>query len=309
MLTAPYVLEYTYRRSVGPVVGAFLTTLRDQGRILGARTASGRVICPPTAYDPDTGEDIVDMVPVGPGGVVTTWSWVAEPRQGQPSDRPFAYALIKLDGADTAMLHAVEVSDPSEMATGMRVTAKLRPERSGTILDIEGFVPGDVDEPTEQTSEKPVRSISSPVHLRFTIAAGKEPSRFLQGLVERKFIGRRAPSGKVYVPPKGADPTTGEPTVEDVEVADCGIVTTFCVINFPFEGQKLEPPYAAGAILLDGSDVPLFHLIGGVDVAEIRMGMRVRAVWGEPAPTLESIRYFEPTGEPDAPFADYEDHL
>jgi hypothetical protein len=40
-LTAPYVLEYTYRRSVGPVLGEFLAGLRD-ARVLGARTAGGR---------------------------------------------------------------------------------------------------------------------------------------------------------------------------------------------------------------------------------------------------------------------------
>ena len=83
VLRAPYVLEYTYRRSVGQVIGRFLSGLRE-GRIEGVLTASGRVLVPPTEYDPDTGEATGEFVPVADTGVVTTWAWVSEPRQRQP---------------------------------------------------------------------------------------------------------------------------------------------------------------------------------------------------------------------------------
>ena len=62
---AEHVLEYPYVRSVGPVVGAFLTGLRD-GKVVGIRGAGGRVIVPPTEYDPETGEETSGMVEVGP---------------------------------------------------------------------------------------------------------------------------------------------------------------------------------------------------------------------------------------------------
>ncbi len=140
-LTAPHVLEFNYTRTVGPVTGRFLTGLRDS-RIEGVKTASGRVIVPPTEYDPDTAESVTDeYVEVGPGGTVTTWAWVSEPRNLQPLERPFAWALIRLDGADTAMLHAVDAGDPGAMKTGMRVEPRWRDERIGMITDIECFVP------------------------------------------------------------------------------------------------------------------------------------------------------------------------
>ena len=52
-LVEPHVLEYPggYTRSVGPVIGRFLTGLRD-GRIEAVRLADGRVLVPPTEYDP-----------------------------------------------------------------------------------------------------------------------------------------------------------------------------------------------------------------------------------------------------------------
>jgi hypothetical protein len=146
VLRAPHVLEYPYLRSVGPVIGAFLTALRD-GHILGARSqaadGSATVVVPPTEYDPVTGADVGELVEVGPGGVVTTWSWALTPKKDQPLDRPFAWALVRLDGADTGMLHVVDAGSPDAMVTGMRVTARWRPagERQGQVQDIECFVP------------------------------------------------------------------------------------------------------------------------------------------------------------------------
>jgi uncharacterized OB-fold protein len=146
VLRAPHVLEYPYVRSVGPVIGAFLTGLRD-GRILGAqsRDAQGKatVIVPPTEYDPVTSADVGALVEVGQSGVVTTWSWASEPKKDQPLDRPFAWALVRLDGATTAMLHVVDAGSPDAMSSGMRVTARWLPaaERVGRVQDIECFVP------------------------------------------------------------------------------------------------------------------------------------------------------------------------
>ena len=142
VLRAPHVLEYTYTRSVGPVIGAFLTGLRD-GRILGARGADGAVVVPPAEYDPITAERSGELVEVGPGGTVSTWAWAANPTPDQPLQRPFAWALVVLDGATTGWLHVVDAGSPEAMSSGMRVRARFRPEaeRRGHVLDIEAFEP------------------------------------------------------------------------------------------------------------------------------------------------------------------------
>lgn len=140
ILVATNVLEYPYTRTVGPVLGAFFTGLK-QGRIRGVRGADGRVLVPPTEYDPVTGEDLDELVQVGQAGVVTTWAWVYQPRDKHPLDRPFAWALVRLDGADTALLHAVDAGDPALMSTGMRVRVRWREERAGEIQDIACFEP------------------------------------------------------------------------------------------------------------------------------------------------------------------------
>jgi uncharacterized OB-fold protein len=198
------------------------------------------------------------------------------------------------------MVHAVDAGKAKRMRTGMRVRLRWADEKNGTIRDIACFEPISPFMP-------------GPQRVEYDVTPGKHYTAYLRGLEEGKFIGGRDPeSGKVYVPPRGADPMTGNPTSEYVEVVDVGVLTTFTIIRFPFPGQKLTPPYCFGAIVLDGSDTPIYHLISGVPYDEIRMGMRVKAKWkpqDEWETSLENILYFEPTGEPDAPFDSYKEHL
>ena len=117
-----------------------MTGLRDQ-QVLASRTPGGRVICPPLEYDPESGEPVDDLVEVADRGEVTGWTWVAEPLADQPLDHPFAWALIRLDGADTSMVHAVDGGEIDAMSTGMRVQVRWAPERTGHITDIACFEP------------------------------------------------------------------------------------------------------------------------------------------------------------------------
>jgi uncharacterized OB-fold protein len=83
-------------------------------------------------------------------------------------------------------------------------------------------------------------------------------------------------------------------------------------VNVGYPGQRVTPPYVAAAVLLDGADIAFQHLILGCDPGEVRMGMRVRAVWKPPeegAAPAGAISHFAPTREPDAPYESYARHL
>jgi uncharacterized OB-fold protein len=134
-------LEFPYSRTVGPVVGAFFQGLREQ-RLLAARTASGRVLFPPLEYDPETGDALEGaLVDVGPLGTVQSWTWVTQPTSKHPLDRPFAFALIVPDGADTAMVHAVDAGTIDAMATSVRVQPRWRAEPRNRVDDLECWEP------------------------------------------------------------------------------------------------------------------------------------------------------------------------
>ena len=138
--TVESIIKFPYKRSLGPVLGAFMTALTEQ-RIIGIRSGS-RVICPPLEWDPETGAELAqDFVDVGPAGTVESWTWVAAPMSKHPLAHPFAFALIRPDGADTAMVHAVDAGSIDKMHTGMRVTPRWRADPQNRIDDLEAWEP------------------------------------------------------------------------------------------------------------------------------------------------------------------------
>ena len=137
-MAATWTLEFPYRRSVGPVIGAFLTALRDR-KVVGVRTAGGHVLVPPFEYDPETGEAASDLVDVASEGVIERAAWVPEPMRTHPLDHPFAWALVKLDGADTPLLHALDCGSADRAQPGARVKIRWRAETTGHLSDIECF--------------------------------------------------------------------------------------------------------------------------------------------------------------------------
>jgi len=138
VLRGPHVLEYPYKRSLGPVLSRFFTSLRDR-QFEGIKAADGRVLVPPQEYDPQSGAPLSEWVAVGPGGVVVSWSWVAKPRKKQPLPHPFAFALIQLDGADVPFLHAVDAGSESKLSVGARVVPRWAAEPKGGIRDVVCF--------------------------------------------------------------------------------------------------------------------------------------------------------------------------
>ncbi len=302
-LRAPLDIEFDYTRSLGPVLSQFMAALA-QRRILGARGADGRVHAPPFEYDPVTAEPPGDLLPVGPEGTVVSWSWMPEPLAGQPLAVPFAWALIRLDGADTALLHAVDAGSAAAMRTGLRVRPRWSAARTGSIRDIACFEPsgGPAVPDDPGTAEAADGMTVTPVRLHYMHTASPGEGFYLRGLAERRLLGQRCGvCGQVYVPPRGTCPADGVPTHEEVELSPSGTVTTFCIVNVGYPGQRVTPPYVAAAILLDGADIAFGHLVLGCDPSEVRMGMRVRAVWGD-----EGVSHFEPNGEADAPYESYE---
>lgn len=163
-------------------------------------------------------------------------------------------------------------------------------------------MPPEVTLPDALSGVEAVKSVRTPAQLDYTFTAGDATTRFLRGITQKKIIGQQATeTSRVYVPPRGADPELGQPTPREVEVAQVGTVTSFCVVNVQFYGSVMEIPYVSALIMLDGADLSIMHLIQEVPADEVHIGMRVEAVWRDDAdiePTLESIKWFRPNGEP-----------
>jgi uncharacterized OB-fold protein len=158
-----------------------------------------------------------------------------------------------------------------------------------------------------------VKSIVTPVVLDYDYVTGRAQSRFLRGIAEGRILGQRClECRRVYVPSRGACPRCAVPTEEEVQLADHGTVTTFCIVRVPSENLSFTPPYACIAVLLDGANIPFNHVLQECALEDVRMGMRVQAVWADKkdlGPSMSSIRYFKPLAEPDAEYDSYKEHL
>lgn len=308
VLSAPLVVEFPFTRSLGPVQSAFLTGLRER-TVLGVRTGDGKVLVPPVEYDPVTAEEIRELVEVAATGTVTTWAWNPHPRRDQPLGTPFAWVLVRLDGADTALLHVLDAPGPEAVSTGMRVRVRWAETRTGAITDIACFEPYEGEAggsaPHDGEFADPVTGIVTPARLDYTYSPGRAQSAYLEALAGRRVVGERCPScTKVYVPPRGACPTCGVATDERVEVGPRGTVTTFCVVNIKAKNLDIEVPYVYAHIALDGADLALHARIGGIPYDQVRMGLRVEPVWAEGSRHPD---HYRPTGEPDADYDAYKE--
>jgi uncharacterized protein len=304
-LRAPHVVEYSYRRSTGGAVRVFLTGLANK-EIWASRSPNGTVEVPPMDWDPETGTEAEEFVRLGDGGVVRSWTWVADPHPGHPLDRPFALALVQIDGADSALLHVVDVEGEASMRSGMVVRADWQEVRTGSIRDIRAFVPASgepgrpgapafADGPGPVTAEK----VDSNITVPYTYEPGLTLSGFLRALGERRIEGGRCPScSGVYVPPRARCPQCRVGPLDRMELPDRGSVASYTVVHLPFPGLTMDLPFVCAWIRLDGADVAFAHLLGEVRPEDVTVGQRVEAVWvadHELAPTWESVRYFRPT--------------
>ncbi len=274
---APLELTYPYSRTAGAVLTRFFQGLAA-GRIEGNRTADGRVHVPPVEFDPKSGERCEEWAGVGTRGTIVSWTWQPQPSDSNPLDMPFAWALIRLDGADTPLLHAVAANGPDEISTGARVDVVWADEPRGAISDIAHFVlaaaatgpwrfPRAARRTTSRVTITAVRAADLG-DLRLLRRSGF--TSFLDAIAEGRLVGRRCPSCElVYFPPRqGVCPREGVMLGEDVEVGPLGTVTTFCVVNVPFLGQQIEIPYVAASIQLDGADIAFQHLIQECDASD-----------------------------------------
>ncbi len=134
-------LPYSY--FAGRVGSTFITTLRDKKKILGVKCpVCNKVYLPPRQTCERDLTDIRDnWVEVQPSGEVVNFTVVRYDDKYLPRKAPFVLALIKLDGADTPIVHILDGVSPEEVVIGMKVEAVFSSSPTNTILDIAHFAP------------------------------------------------------------------------------------------------------------------------------------------------------------------------
>jgi uncharacterized OB-fold protein/putative sterol carrier protein len=213
-------IEIPYRWTTGPAMGRFLTELRDNKKIVGLRCGRcGRIYVPPPDVCGPCFAPMDDWVELGPGGLVTSFSRVNYPLPWRPVGPPYTLALIRLDGADTDLLHLVEAD---EVRVDMRVKPWWNAARTGSVLDIRAFVPEEqpIDSDFGERALDMERNVSEVEQVflglekYFKPGAVSKPLSFYFSLDEEKWT--------VFVSPDKCEIKQGKAT----DAADCVLKTT-----------------------------------------------------------------------------------
>ncbi len=136
----PGELSVSFRYTPGVGNTAFFEALRDRGVFLASRCdACGVTYLPARSFCERCLAELTPGTECGPGGELVSWTLARVDVDGDPIE-PVRYGLVRLDGADTVLLHRLIDLD-GEPEIGMRVEVVLAPERTGSIFDVEGFGP------------------------------------------------------------------------------------------------------------------------------------------------------------------------
>ena len=139
----PGKIAVPYTWTVGSTLSKFYCELRDNGKIWANKCPScGTVFVPPKVKCINCYRDPNIWVELPGTGTVESYTIVRyEEPMLHPRKAPFVYGLIKMDGADTCMVHFIDEIEPEKVKVGMRVEAVLSENREGNILDISHFRP------------------------------------------------------------------------------------------------------------------------------------------------------------------------
>ena len=244
------------------------------------------------------------MVDVASAGVIERAAWVPEPLRTHPLDRPFAWALVKLDGADTPLLHALDCGSADRAQPGARVRIRWAAETTGHLPTSSASSSHEAcgRQIRSGNEHDPVQFMSHHTAVEYKIP---EPSSLSVHFGERA---RKGAHHRSSVPAVLEGLHAAARLLPVVRGRDDGgrrgrgrrpqgTVTTFSVITpLQYQGQQETEDYVQGTILLDGADTTIMVMrMDGIPIADMRMGMRVR---GGVAAGSEAVRLGDRVGQP-----------
>lgn len=135
-------IKVPYNWQAGETASRFLLTLKNERRFVGKKCPKcAKVLVPPRKSCPTCFVETGDWEDVSDQGLVETFTIVRRDTGILPMKPPFAYAVIRLDGADTGLVHLLGEVEPEAVRAGMRVKAVFAEGRTGKLLDVKYFKP------------------------------------------------------------------------------------------------------------------------------------------------------------------------
>ena len=144
-LSVKCTADMPYSYHAGFYYSRFLKELRDNKRIVGVKCPyCGKVYVPPRMVCRDCFVTMEEFTGVSDEGTllaftVTNFPYI-DTTKGEPKKIPYTAAYIRLDGADSNIVHCLDETDEKKIKAGMRVRAVFSDKRTGDYFnDIDHF--------------------------------------------------------------------------------------------------------------------------------------------------------------------------
>ncbi|MFQ5927207.1 MAG: Zn-ribbon domain-containing OB-fold protein [Terriglobia bacterium] len=129
-----------YTAGVGATT--FLRALKDRGELLATRcTTCQRTYLPALEFCPRCFAELRETIPLKPEGELVSFTRVHYDRDARRLAKPLTVAAVRLDAADTVLIHYWLGKDTPRIGSRARVRLKPKNKRIGSILDIAGLTP------------------------------------------------------------------------------------------------------------------------------------------------------------------------
>jgi uncharacterized OB-fold protein len=127
---------------------------------------------------------------------------------------------------------------------------------------------------------------------------GKLGSKFIIALRDqKKILGVKCNKcNKVFIPPREYCEKCHVNISENwVNLGNGGELVNYTVVRYYDKHLPRKAPYILGQIKIDGSDTPLTHIVAGIDPMDVKIGMRVKAIFAQnQVNTIMELDHFEP---------------
>jgi len=154
-------------------------------------------------------------------------------------------------------------------------------------------------------AEKKFGRVPSLITMPCEWSVGPFLEKFYSGLAQKKIVGTKCPKCQtVYVPPRSLCGSCWQPLTAPeawVELQDQGELVNYTVAHVDVRGNDLSAPKILGMIRLQGGgskSTPIFGEIKGVAPEQVKVGMKLSAVWAaEPQGEVSDLSHFQPAAK------------
>jgi uncharacterized OB-fold protein len=142
VLLFPGKMPVSHRYTAGLAGERFFRALKERAVLLATRCdRCGVTYCPARAFCERCLAALDDEREVGPAGTLESFTVVHVGLDGRRLDTPAVIGLIRLDGADTCLVHRLDPGRRAQLEIGMEVEAVFEEPatRRGHLDDIRWF--------------------------------------------------------------------------------------------------------------------------------------------------------------------------